>query len=508
MGGIGRSLGWVSCAALLFVACGEKKDPIFDDPLDGLPFEQQAQLAAKEFLAIAKSNASKSCPRPVLRGEPLPGKAAEDIIAVVEAQGEADPCDKAFEHMEEIFLLEYCTDNSGAAEDGFPRRRLCAIPPWRPARGSLNRDVFDRDCAQCAPVLESLARAVAHEDACSPYLPGVRGVVGGYGERLPRLASLIASSALDAAAEGKMQKAAESLLDLIRFSQDFRRGGTSMIEPMTAAHVSPAAISALEQLLDRNEPLGAPLLAQIDGELAALLASEPHLSESLEGFTATTALYTILPMVLGPRWTPPGKTVGELRRPAGRDTHDGGHYLVDLHMARLAHRESCGPEDSYLACAEKMQALAARVAALVQVDRKDPRGWLDWLHNPTTAPPRWHGPWELAVLTLDDYIDDVREHGQTQFYLGALRLLAKYRALAEETKTCPWIEAFDRTELADARIDPYSGKPLRVQEIGVGRFVVSSPEKLELGPYPNDAITIRVKCPFVAEKKPPVDGGV
>ena len=494
-------------AALLFVSCGEKKDPIFEDPLGDLTFDDQAKAAAKEFLDIAKANATKSCPRPVLRGTPLPGKAAEDIIAVVETRGEDDTCASALSSLDERWVLEHCADNSGAAEDGFPRRRLCAISPKEFAAGSWALEDFESRRARCQSTLDALHRAVAHEDACSPYLPGVRKVED-YGKKYRRLTSLIVMTALKNDRAGETQKSVESLLDLLRFNQDLHRGGTSLAEVEVAREVSTAAISALERLLDRPEPLGAPLLAQIDKELAALIASAPLPYEFLVGDTASSALYDALPMTLGPRWSPPGKRIGALSGPSFYSETTGRRWLVALRGVKLAFERACGPSDSNRACAQRMEALAAEARDRFPAEQKSIRQWLDWIRDPKSAPPTGHTPLSLFVVAGEDYSSCIREHGQTQFYLGALRLLARYRALAEETSSCPGIEAFDRTDFSDARIDPYSGEPLRVEAVGPGRFVVSSKEKLELGPYPNDAITIRVKCPFLVQEKPSADGGV
>jgi hypothetical protein len=517
MEGILRSFRAAECVlacttALLLIACGEKKDPVLEDPLDDLSFEEQAKAAAHEFLAIAKANASKSCPRPVLRGSPLPGKAEEDIVAVVEDSSGTDPCSSMLRGMAEALEPssdDFFCEDWGSSEDGFPPRRLCDTSPARRADGyGTWWSGFAERRAQCAPAMESLARAVAHEDACSPYLPGVRSVMDGHDERFPSLASLIVMTALKTADEGRTQQAAESLLDLVRFSQDLHRGGTSTEEVEIAKEVSSAAISALERVLDRTEPLGAPLLAQIDKELAVLIASAPLPSEFLVGGTASSALYGALPMTLGPRWSPPGKRIGEPSGPSFYSEKTGRQWLVALRGLKLAFERACGPTDSNWKCVQRMEALAAEASDRYPKERKSVRQWLDWIRDPKSAPPTGYTPLSLFVVAGGDYANRVREHGQTQFYLGALRLLAKYRALAEETQSCPGLEAFDRPDFADARIDPYSGKPLRVQEIGAGRFIVSSPAKLELGPYPNDAITIRVKCPFAAEKKPPADGGV
>jgi len=259
-------------------------------------------------------------------------------------------------------------------------------------------------------------------------------------------------------------------------------------------------ISALERILDRPQPIGAPLLAQIDRELASLIATQPYPSEFLTGTPAYIALYDHLPEILGPKWSPPGKTIGERSEPIMQDVADGRRWIVRQHRALVAADRACGPTDTDYSCFQRLTELGAEAMNSLIAQRHNPFMWLRLGRDL---------PMEMAFAwNKEGSAGCVHEHGQTRFYLGALRLLAKYRALAEETTSCPSLAAFDSPEFADARIDPYSGKPLRVEKIGAGKFLVSSPEKLELGPYPNDAITIRVKCPFISEKKTTADGGV
>lgn len=502
-------------------ACAQEVPPFFTDPLAGLSFEDQARAAEKEFLDVAKANAAKSCVRPVLRGAPLPGRAAEDIIAVVEKAGKKDSCYSSLRTARDFDVFDFCYDHTGSSEDGFPGRRLCAVraPKSIDAEHRANgqsdinrRSDVDAVRQDCAPAVAGIGRAVAHEDACSPYLPGVRHVER-HSDKFRYLASWVAAEALERAGAGEPRQAAESLLDLIRFDQDLHRGGigSSHLDYDESARVPAAswgAVSALERILNRKEPLGAPLLAQIDRELAALIASELRPYELLAGEAPSTAMYAALPMVHGPRWSPPGVRVGQPSEPTAQRVRLGGQWLVALHGLRLFFETACRPGDSDLACFERMTALVADARGLLPRERKSIRRWLEWIVDSAAAPPDGYTSLSLIVEAGEDYADRVREHGQTRFYLGALRLLARYRALAEETGACPGIEAFDRPDLADARSDPYSGRPLKVEEIGAGRFVVSSPAKLELGPYPNDAITIRVKCPFAGETQARTDGGV
>jgi hypothetical protein len=488
-------------------ACGEKENPIIEDPFEDLSFEEQAKAAAHEFLAIAKANATKSCKRPVLRGTPLPGKAADDIIAAVEPAGENDSCLLSLTEEKDLRLRNFYFGYGEFSQDGFPPRKLGTVRPFD--NDSKTREPFDHLLTACAPALVRAGKAVAHTDACSPYLPGVRKIKNedGYSMHV-RFTMLVAVSMIERARAGERKIVLEMILDQIRFEQDLHRGGTSLINAMIATAGTGRLVPVLEWILNRPDPLGSPLLAQIDREFAALVASEPHPSEFLDGDTVDTAVFSALPMLLGPRWSPPGKVIGKPDEAIAFGPINARLMLVTEHRNRLAYLIACRPENTPAACFFNMDEMSEKAADTYNTDRKSRSRWVEWIRDPARVRPNGETPSFVSFLSLVAFKNYVLKHGQTRFYLGALRLLARYRALAEKTGSCPGIEAFDRPDFADARIDPYSGKPLRVEVVGDGRFLVSSPEKLELGPYPNDAINIRVKCPFADAAKPTVDGGV
>ena len=281
-----------------------------------------------------------------------------------------------------------------------------------------------------------------------------------------------------------------------------------MIEPAVATAGTSRVVPVLEWILNRPEPLGAPLLAQVDRELAALVASEPHPSEFLINEPTNTAVYTALPMLFGPKWSPPGKIIGKPEDEIPFDPPNARLLLSTLHKHRLAYGAACTPNDAPTACVSRMESLSDELGGEYTTDRENPSRWLDWLLDPASARPNGETPLLVIVVGLTAFKNYVIKHGQTRFYLGALRLLARYRALAEETTSCPSIAVFDSPAFADARIDPYSGKKLRIERVGAGRFVVKSSEELELGDEPEDAIAIHVRCPFLVQEKPPADGGI
>ncbi len=482
----------------------DERSPVFRDSLDRLSSKEQTKIIVKEFLDLAKKNQSKSCPRPVLRGQPLPGTATGDIIAVVEPAGEDDPCVAALSKERMAKLSNSYFDFDAFSQNGFPPRRLGTV---RPLRDSIaKREPIEDLLKACAPSMERIGKAVSHKNACSPYLPGVRRVDYSSKKYL-RLDALVATSAIETTRKGETQNAVVSLLDLIRFGQDFHRGGTSILEPAIAiAGVCRRVVPVLEWLLNRREPLGAPLLTLIDQELAALIATSPHPSKYLEGETVDLAVYTALPMLFGPQWSPPGEVVGESEDPLPFAPSAAQTLLMTIHKTRLGYTLSCRPEDTAAECFSNMKVTSDDAGDSYKADMKNPFRWLEWIRDPPKARPNEENPIYVTYLSLRAFRNYVKKNGQTSFYLGALRLLTKYREVAEETSSCPGIEIFGSPAFEQARVDPYSGKPLQIREVGDGRFVIRSSEKLEFGDKPEDAIAIHVMCPYIRDTKTP-DGG-
>ena len=90
----------------------------------------------------------------------------------------------------------------------------------------------------------------------------------------------------------------------------------------------------------------------------------------------------------------------------------------------------------------------------------------------------------------------MRHEGQTRFQLAALRLHAAYRRLAEKTKTCPKLPAFDQPPLSALRTDPFSRKPIRVQELTPGRFALWCPVPLGKPNKEKAEPAIFIDCPY------------
>jgi hypothetical protein len=340
-----------------------------------------------------------------------------------------------------------------------------------------------------------LKRATLHEDACSPYLPGVRCAP-------PYMSLLRLSLAAVAGARahmrlGQQREAFETLADAIRFAQDFHRGGSSLIEAMIASVVTTRAASALELQLNQAQPLGPELLAQIDRELAALIASEPHPSEFLSGDQLSMVVYLILPEAKGPDWTPPGGWAETCERPPATGTGSGAALaLVVAHRNLLRLERACPAQATPHACARGLERLGRRLDA--QASQRSVAGRL--LEMLTAADSE--DEYLRQVIEVLDAMGTpvlgkyVARQGQGRVYLAALRLHARYRTLAEQQGTCPGPEAFDAAPLAGARAETFSGGTLRVEQIDGGRFAVRPPPQVDAMFDLHNRPAIVIECPF------------
>jgi hypothetical protein len=133
----------------------------------------------KIFAAIAAENAGKSCIRPVLRDQPaLAGKADTDMRALLAHDGVMRDCYSALRALEaslasEEDVLTWMRDTETQAQERGEQTKLVEA---KAAIAEIQE--------VCASLMAPLSKAVSHEDACSPYLPGRLG----QGELLPFIA--------------------------------------------------------------------------------------------------------------------------------------------------------------------------------------------------------------------------------------------------------------------------------------------------------------------------------
>jgi len=472
-----RPIALVFTTVTLLFASGCKKSE--EETRTRLVSEEELKEMKQELSKITERNRGKKCPRPVLRGEPLPGTAAADIVAVVEGADDTRACHRALDETSEMVYegLDYPEDYK---PEGFPARMNRTAKPYSPP----SKELLELE-KTCAPVLLRLQKAVKHEDACSPYLPGLHDQPG-YVSAI-RASRLAASMARRLLAEGDPGQGFDLLLDVVRFGQDFGRGGTSLLETMIGVACIRTVLPMLEHGLNRKQPLGPALLSRIEKELGQLLATQPHPAEYLRGEMEAMATYT-----LNPEKKNPGTIL------IGADERD------DNALALIALRETsadvlggCKPEDPPIRCEEHVRKVAERYRASHQGDLEQAVAMLRVAVAPDkVAAVRREIIDILKAVAAPAYDRYLRHEGQTRFRLAALRLHAAYRQLAEKAKACPKAAAFEQEPLSGLLTDPFSTQPIRIEETGPGRFALWCPVPLGKPNKEKAEPAVFVDCPY------------
>lgn len=314
----------------------------------------------RDVTTMAKDNATKVCKRPVLRGQALAGSADEDIEELLFKVG--TPCFEAIGKLREGGFTDSIREPSTR---GVARARPVTSEEWltQPVREAL---------ATCRDIPEMLRRAVGHEDACSPFLPGRRP-----NERfmpIVRLGWAVAIRARALVAEKRPIEAAEHIFDYLRLSQDLVRGGGTLLSAMIAMAAFNIVLPELELAL--NAPmLGAEDAAALAKQFEGLRQTEVSVVEAMESEMIHVGLYMVLPALKDGSWQPPGGyPEGENgRQPLGATAvvdpleRQGQVFTweaVQRVHARLA--RSCTPPKTVKQCLDELQAARDRVDGKVE----------------------------------------------------------------------------------------------------------------------------------------------
>jgi len=230
--------------------------------------------------AEVKANQERKCPRPLLRGEPIPGRADEDFIAIIEGDT-FKPC---YDHLEGIAepLAAYLT------------KPVKETPPE-----------LTRGHELCFPLLEAIEKAISHSNACSPYLAGRRGLPSMI--PLIRAGKAVAVLILQALFRGHTEDALNFGLNWLRFSQDMVRGrGAPLIGAMISVAATKYTIEAMRFALNHQSDMAPEMLERVAKELGALLDTEPGFGSFLPYENYGLSMHMLLPYMRGPDWVPPG----------------------------------------------------------------------------------------------------------------------------------------------------------------------------------------------------------
>ncbi len=223
--------------------------------------------------------------------------------------------------------------------------------------------------------VDAMKLAARHTDACSPYLPGRRGLRT---LRLDKIAAAIVARANSLPAG----QAVEQLVIGVRFLHDLTRGGSLMFAA-DAANQTKQITSAIAKHIPK---LTATDAKRLDGWLKQLSASAPRAHTLVQDELYLTLLERVIPRIKHATWKPPGGWPNGKRPPPPDDDDDAvGHvfkYERDLLGLRwLAIRtearaaaDVCPPQVSYSDCADGLNKMAADHEAYVaQVGAEDLR---------------------------------------------------------------------------------------------------------------------------------------
>ena len=465
----------------------------------------------KSLIAEVDSQMSLVCKRPVLLGQPLPGPAGGDMLAALGGAPELEAC-LAVSRGKMKGLSAALWFPEGARPPGVPARLLRTVRPLGDpaADGDSVREV----ATACEPLAGLVQRAVRHEDACSPYMPGLRGqpAIEPIMDVRRALVVLIRHR-LEA---GDVHAGVDLLLNGVRIGQDLKRGNSSALLAMLANSFMDRQLQLLELVLNRPGKLGDRLLASIERRLGMLIESEPHPGDFMAGDYLAFCLYEILPALRGEGYTPPGG-FGPMGPPEAREFKEPRErkyfrvaMLSSWERLRSGWAERCTPQMSGGEC---QRALIAWTGPLKQRQVRDHAEREKRLAVALVAGMESGMIEELITQTLQiaapPSVDYLKKNGRIAFALAGLRLHAAFRRLAEQHKRCPVLEDFDREPLKSLRIDPYSGEPIRIEPGSGGvKWVLRPPMDLKKeagggGSWKADPAdpAVFIECPDLRSKK-------
>lgn len=458
---------------VLSSACNKKKGPVPKQaPKDHGPLVPPALVAQLEqgVMKQVKANQARSCVRPVLRGSAVAGKADQAVVALF-GPAAGSP-------------VAACM----ASAERYKKALMAAMAAPGPAPAELTRLV-----KACEPLYAQVQQAVAHGDACSPYLAGRRGI-----DRLGPvlLMARVVVLRMRELAAGKQELAAARLgLDFARLTQDLARGEGA---PVVAGIVGKAAAvvvlqAGLRPLLDRWKGRGAvKSLIAVAEELEALERTEPPFVHMLRFETTGFVLQSILPQLKGETWTPPGgfedgvnkhpalaakeKKAGALKTKKMRGVSEKDELaLVWLASTDTIERliAACPTTATADACARGMKA----ASEAIQAESAGTRFKRLFKVATSPTPRKAVRQWILAILKAvgaPAFHKYVGNYAARAFLLRAARLHAL--AALERTRggKCPDLVKEDASRGLPLN-DPATGKPLRVKKGKRGVFTLQPP---------------------------------
>lgn len=422
--------------------------------------EELAGLEAK-IMEQVQLNREKKCPRPVLRGEVLPGPADDDIHILL------GPDDKT--------VMECITYIAQSEEIG----------TWLEKREGQAPDAVAQAQKLCAPLALLIARAVQHGDACSPYLAGRRGH-----PKLVRLIRLTKAVSLLMERVGKLNRAGRALelgLDTLRLIQDVGRGGASLIAAMVGvAGVQVLVLKGIRPVLNGDNDLSADQLAQLIKETDLLIGAEPDFGSFWNYERVGTALTMILPGLKPEGWEPPGGWDEDYKYDPDANelgkSIDGVSPQQQLGLVLLAADNSfqslqaaCPPGVPPLPC------LAGLKQAVRQSGEKATEGKLARTFRTLLSrnPNEEIRAWLLDILqsiATPAFNKYVVRYAHRMFLYVSVRTHLAVRLYRTTTGVCPTASQFESVpELKQAATEPWSNEMMTINDREDGLLAITAP---------------------------------
>jgi hypothetical protein len=291
----------------------------------------EAEIVAHEAALMGRvaETKTRTCKRPLLRGQPLPGTAADDLHALAAPTGDLAACDARLAKLGDIKA-------AAAARDA----KFMAI------------------VQECGPRYEAaLVKAVSHEDACSPYQVGM--LTAQSLTSTLRATRVLGVRAVDRAAAGDAAGGLWLVLDAMRFADDLARGHTTLLDLMVAVAATNNLADYAFDILAAH-PIAPEKASELSAAVGVLLAHQQSFADTFRGERDLMDLHYALAPLKPKEWVPPGGwpegkdqrtgARGELLTKNPRDEH-AIMFLTSERFAREA-AAACPPTATLEACAK------------------------------------------------------------------------------------------------------------------------------------------------------------
>jgi len=428
-----RPLGLALLATVVTVSCRNRTEtspsasssptPVAETGTSRLVSDEELARMRREVDSALSAHRAVRCVRALLRGAAVPGTADEDLVALVEASGALAACEQA--------SPEGLRDSLSVCPPGDDR---VSGPIAEPCRGrslddgrSLESHVMTSTMA-CQELDDAIARAVSHDDACSPYLPGRRAPPTSF-RGFIALARSVEVRARHLAQEGQTAAALRLVLDWLRAAQDLGRGGAGFLPVMVATAAMQGPLNQAEVILAEGR-LSSEELETLASAIDALLATEPKVAEVLAGDRLDMLEADILPALDGGGVPPPAPSPLPTRSFSNDPRDEIGLVWLAMEATHAAERAACPAEASLKSCLEGLERVAAEDrAAADRLPRDAPRSAVEVARAQAIT--------VLRSVATGVHIPFVRRLAFRRARLAALRLHVEWLRTAARTGACP-----------------------------------------------------------------------